>query len=404
MLSTEKLQEIKARFGIIGNADGLNRAISRAYKFAPTDYSLLVIGESGVGKEFFPQIVHQYSNRKHNKYLAVNCGAIPSGTIDSELFGHVKGAFTGAISDHKGYFEEADGGTLFLDEVGELPLETQVRLLRVLETGEYIRVGSSEVRKTNVRVVAATNVNLATAILQKKFRADLFHRLNIPIVVPALRERKDDIPLLFRKFAVDCTEAYHMPQIRLTEDAKIVLMNYPFPGNIRQLKNIVIQICLDASAREITASILKQYLPKEDEKAIACQDDKTFAQERELLYKTLFQLKKEIDELRQLVNTLAEGKPITALAPLPETYLSTHATSPVEEEEIQTAEEVIEEKQPTVTVPHEPQVVTMMENEKELIRQALERNNHSRKLTALELGLSERTLYRKIKNYDLQME
>ncbi len=406
MLSIEKLQEIKARFGIIGNAEGLNRAIERAYRVAPTDYSLLVIGESGVGKEFFPQIIHHYSNRKHNKYLAVNCGAIPSGTIDSELFGHVKGAFTSAIGDHKGYFEEADGGTIFLDEVGELPIETQARLLRVLETGEYMRVGSSEVKKTNVRVVAATNVNLQDAIIKGKFREDLYYRLaTIRIDVPALRERKEDIPILFRKFAVDCTEAHHMPPIRLTDEARALLMNYSFRGNVRQLKNIAIQICMYESAREITAAILAPYLKKEDHKEIVKQGEHSFEQEREFLYKTLFQLKKEIDELRLLLANLQEGKPIAALVPRQEEYIANINTQPLEEEEeIQTAEEVFESdktEEPKVAEEQGKQRRTMVENEQEIIRQALERNNGSRKITAEELGLSERTLYRKIKDYNL---
>ncbi len=405
MLDATKLQEIKQRFGIIGNAEGINRAIERAYLVAPTDYSLLVMGESGVGKEFFPQIIHAFSTRKHARYLAVNCGAIPAGTIDSELFGHVKGAFTGATNDHKGYFEEADGGTIFLDEVGELPMETQVRLLRVLETGEYMRVGSSQVQKTNVRVVAATNVNMQDAIDNNRFREDLFYRLStITIHVPALRDRKEDIPILFRKFAADCTNRYQMPPVRLTDEAKGVLMNYYFRGNIRQLKNITEQICVLEQRREITPEILRQYLPVAEEgKTIALHRSATgdtYSTEREILYKLLFEMKHELDELKRTVADMtaprtANSERRTAhsapLIPLDEPLL-TH--QPIADtEEFQTAEEVQQDDEPTVT--------TLQDFERESIRKALERNNGNRKLACKELGISERTLYRKIKEYNL---
>ncbi len=408
MLDLSKLQEIKQRFSIIGNAEGLNRAIERAYLVAPTDYSLLVMGESGVGKEFFPQIVHAYSPRKHARYLAVNCGAIPEGTIDSELFGHVKGAFTGATNDHKGYFETADGGTIFLDEVGELPLETQVRLLRVLETGEYMRVGSSEVQKTNVRVVAATNVNMQDAIDNGRFREDLFYRLStITIQVPALRDRKEDIPTLFRKFAADCTNRLQMPPIRLTDEAKGVLMNYYFRGNIRQLKGIAEQICLLEQRREITPEILRQYLPvAEAGKSIALHHaGDNYATEREILYKLLFELKHELDGLKRTVAELT-GSPSHSKhqghhAPIVahETPLVTHDSvltphdPTLSTEDFQTVEEVRTDEEPIIS--------TLQDFERESIRKALERHNGNRKAACKELGISERTLYRKIKEYNL---
>jgi transcriptional regulator with PAS, ATPase and Fis domain len=305
------LQAIKMRFGIIGNDEQLMRDIDVAIQVAPTDLSVLITGESGVGKESFPQIIHQFSRRKHGQYIAVNCGAIPKGTIASELFGHEKGAFTGAISDRKGYFAEANGGTIFLDEVGELPLEIQVQLLRILESGEYIKVGSSKVEKTDVRIVAATNLNLQEAISEGRFREDLYYRLNtIPIKVPALRERGDDIVLLFRKFAADFAEKYQMPAIRLTEEAKITLKTYPWPGNVRQLKNVTEQISIVESNREITPDILKKYLPESPIRSGlpmllgADQQNQSFASERELLYKILFDMRKDVNDLKELVNHL----------------------------------------------------------------------------------------------------
>ena len=312
MIKTE-IQNIKLRFGIIGNAEALNRAIDIAMQVAPTDLSVLITGESGVGKETFPQIVHQFSRRKHGQYIAVNCGAIPEGTIDSELFGHEKGAFTGAIGDRNGYFAEANGGTIFLDEVGELPLATQARLLRVLESGEYIKVGSSKVQKTNVRIVAATNVNLTEAIADGRFREDLFYRLNtVPIKIPPLRERGEDITLLFRKFASDFAEKYRMPAIQLTEDAKAMLKAYPWPGNVRQLKNITEQISIIETHREINAPILQNYLPAQPMDARLPMllgakghgGGKTFESEREILYQVLFDMRRDMTELKKLVNTL----------------------------------------------------------------------------------------------------
>ena len=300
------LQNIKQRFGIIGNFEGLNRAIDIAVQVAPTDLSVLITGESGTGKEIFPQVIHSYSTRKHGQYIAVNCGAIPEGTIDSELFGHEKGSFTGASDSRKGYFEVADGGTIFLDEVAELPLSTQVRLLRVLETGEFIRVGSSKVQKTNVRVIAASNVEVPRAIDNGKFREDLFYRLNtVPIKVPALRDRGEDIFLLFRKFAVDFAEKYRMPAIRLDSEAKNILLNYSWPGNVRQLKNITEQISIIENEREIVAINLRNYLPDYGgvklPAIIKKDEDKSFSSEREILYKILFDMKSDMNDLKKLV-------------------------------------------------------------------------------------------------------
>ncbi|MCM1035005.1 MAG: sigma 54-interacting transcriptional regulator [Paludibacter sp.] len=403
-MELQKLQEIKQRFGIIGNSEGLNRAIERAYQVAPTDYSILVTGESGVGKEHFPQIVHSYSLRKHARYIAINCGAIPNGTIDSELFGHVKGAFTGALNDHKGYFEEADGGTIFLDEVGELPLETQVRLLRVLETGEFIRVGSSQPQKTNVRVVAATNLNMQEAIQTGRFREDLYYRLStISIQVPALRDRKEDIPVLFRKFAADCTERYRMPPLRLTDDARQLLMNYYFRGNIRQLKNIAEQICVLEQHREINAQILQQYLPDNEigrtpmlSRSGQASD---YSTEREILYKVLFDMKHEIDELKRIVAAMTNADSTVphnaaqTLVPTSESAAILRTTQPsFDDTQYQQAEEVRAEED----IPN-----PMQHFEKETIRKALERNNGNRKAACREIGISERTLYRKIKEYGL---
>ncbi|MBR1808123.1 MAG: sigma-54-dependent Fis family transcriptional regulator [Paludibacteraceae bacterium] len=395
-MSETKLTEIKQRFSIIGNNQLLNRAIERAYLVAPTDYSLLVVGESGVGKEHFPKIVHAYSARKHEQYIAINCGAIPNGTIDSELFGHVKGAFTGAVGDHKGYFEQADGGTVFLDEVGELPLETQVRLLRVLETGEFIKVGSSQVQKTNVRVVAATNVNLQQAIEEGRFREDLFYRLStITIAVPALRERKEDIPVLFRKFASDCTEKYHMPAVRLTDDATAMLMNYYFRGNIRQLKNIAEQVCVLEQKREINAAILRQYLPDEEQQRslarLTTDDNRNIGTEREIIYKMLFDMKRDIDQLKQVVAQLSAASQHEVIGNQLPTLTTQHEVINAEYTDAQEVSDTETETQP----------LSMQEFERETIRKALERNNGSRKAAAAEIGMPERTFYRKIKEYNL---
>ena len=408
---TDNLQAIKQRFEIIGNHPDLNRAIDVATQVAPTDLSVLITGESGVGKEIFPRIIHAYSARKHAPYIAVNCGAIPEGTIDSELFGHEKGAFTGAVSDRKGYFEVTDGGTIFLDEVGELPLPTQARLLRVLETGEFIRVGSSKVQKTNVRVIAATNLNIPHAVKNGKFREDLYYRLNtIPITIPPLRERKEDIPLLFRKFAAGFAEKYRMPAIRLTEDAVKVLQEFRWPGNVRQLKNITEQISIIEQERSVDATTLRKYIPDNDPMlpTLTSPDktDTSFASEREILYKILFDMKKDMNDLKRLVYDLMQNEPghepiaepttsivLRNLYEAPPTEIKP-PSAPVyihpEEEHIQESEAVIEES------------FSLEEKEKELIVKALEKNHGKRKLAAKDLGIAERTLYRKLKEYNLE--
>lgn len=406
----EDLLAIKQRFEIIGNTPGLNRAINIATQVAPTDLSVLITGESGVGKEIFPRIIHAYSARKHAQYIAVNCGAIPEGTIDSELFGHEKGAFTGAISDRKGYFEVTDGGTIFLDEVGELPLPTQARLLRVLESGEFIRVGSSKVQKTNVRVIAATNLDIPHAVKNGKFREDLYYRLNtIPINIPPLRERKEDIPLLFRKFASDFAEKYRMPAVRLTEDAVLLLQSFRWPGNIRQLKNVTEQVSIIERERSVNADTLRKYIPDNDPMLptlVGGQDrgEASFASEREILYKILFDMKKDMNDLKRLVYNLMQKEPVQEAAQEPTTSLvlrNLYENLPAEikpahapvlthpEEHIQESEAVIEES------------FSIEEKEKELIVKALEKNHGKRKLAAQDLGISERTLYRKLKEYNL---
>lgn len=398
------LQQLKQRFGIIGNAPALNRAIDVALQVAPTDLSVLITGESGVGKEFFPQIIHQNSLRKHGQYIAVNCGAIPEGTIDSELFGHEKGSFTGALADRKGYFEVADGGTIFLDEVGELPLPTQARLLRVLETGEFIKVGSSKVQKTNVRIVAATNVNLVRAVSEGKFREDLYYRLNtVPIIIPPLRERPDDIVLLFRKFASDCANKYRMPAIRLDDEARRLLVSYRWPGNVRELKNVTERISVIEEKRDITADVLRVYLPNLNlekypvlVKSNQETDQKLFNSEREILYQVLFDMKKDVNDLKKLVHDIIGGNLQVPTMPGNETsFTSIHpAAMPskqVNATPIQEAE-TVEEDEP----------MSLEEVEKEMIRKALEKHNGRRKNAAADLKISERTLYRKIKEYNLE--
>jgi len=374
---------IKQRFGIIGQNAQLNRAIEVAVQVAPTELSVLVTGESGVGKEFFPQIIHANSNRKHGPYFAVNCGAIPEGTIDSELFGHEKGAFTDAKAERKGYFEIANGGTLFLDEVGELPLATQVRLLRVLETGEFIRMGASTVQKTNVRVVAATNLNMMQAIQEGRFREDLYYRLNtVEIKMPALRERKDDIPMLFRKFAMDFSEKYRMPAVRLNEEATEMLKSYYWNGNVRQLKNVAEQISVIEHNHDITAETLRKYLPEnERQNALILGGQKNmgsdnFMNERELLYKVLFDMKRDMSEMRQQIKELMGNEPHAEVK-------TDHYANAVE------ADIYAEE------------VNSMDEVEKEMIRKTLEKTGGNRRDAARILGKSERTLYRKIKEYEL---
>ena len=411
------LQSVKQRFGIIGNYIGLNRAIDIALQVAPTDLSVLITGESGTGKEIFPQVIHSYSSRKHGQYIAVNCGAIPEGTIDSELFGHEKGAFTGATDSRKGYFEVADGGTIFLDEIAELPLSTQVRLLRVLETGEFIRVGSSKVQKTNVRVIAASNVDVPVAIENGKFREDLFYRLNtVPIRIPPLKYRGEDILLLFRKFSADFAEKYRMPAIRLGKEAQEVLMNYTWPGNVRQLKNITEQISIIENEREIDADTLKNYVPEYPGVKLPAlfrqHDEKSFSSEREILYKILFDMKSDMNDLKKLVLDLLQhgGSDLAFHEENSRTIKNLFGDSKVEENsipgeedpvveyparpvraEIQDTEEIVEES------------LSLSDKEIEFIKKALEKHNHKRKLAARELGISERTLYRKIKEYDIEM-
>ena len=405
------IQGIKQRFEIIGNSPNLNRAIEVAVQVAPTDLSVLITGESGTGKEIFPQIIHQFSGRKHGKYIAVNCGAIPEGTIDSELFGHEKGSFTGALADRKGYFQEADGGTIFLDEIGELPLSTQVRLLRVLETGEFIKVGSSKVIKTNVRVIAATNLDIPVAIENGKFREDLYYRLNtVPVIMSPLRERPEDIYLLFRKFARDFAEKYRMPPIQLDDEARILLKNYRWPGNVRQLKNITEQISIIEQNRDISAEVLRNYLPVDSSKNLPAlfskSEENTFANEREILYKVLFDMKRDMTDLKKLVLDLMENResPISGDQAqiirklyktesgnfVPDEPAAKHIhLEPVEKENIQDTEEFVEES------------LSIEDKEVELIIKALEKYKGKRKYAAQELGISERTLYRKIKEYDI---
>lgn len=410
------IQQIKQRFSIIGNAPLLNRALEVAAQVAPTDISVLVTGESGTGKEIIPQVIHQLSSRKHGEYIAVNCGAIPEGTIDSELFGHEKGSFTGASGSREGYFQVADGGTIFLDEVAELPMQTQVRLLRVLETGEFIRVGSSKVIKTNVRVVAATNENMNRAIQSGKFREDLLYRLStVPISLPPLRQRKDDIKLLFRKFASDFADKYRMPAIKLTEDAVQVIENYNWPGNIRQLKNLVEQISVIESKREIDAITIQSYLPQAEEQfpsLVSKSSDQDNFSERELMYKFLFDMKSDLNDLKKLVTELIKQGSDFQLDPdqsalinrmyndvIPVTDRSHLLPSAVKSSDFQTESETI------VNDFHEhievEESLSLEDRERELIQKALEKHRGKRKHAAEELGISERTLYRKIKEYNL---
>jgi transcriptional regulator with PAS, ATPase and Fis domain len=406
------IQSIKQRFGIIGNYYGLHRAIDIASQVAPTDLSVLITGQSGTGKEVFPQIIHQFSARKHGSYIAVNCGAIPEGTIDSELFGHEKGSFTGAHESRKGYFEEANGGTIFLDEVAELPLSTQVRLLRVLETGEFIKVGSSKVIKTNVRVIAATNVDLGFEIQEGKFREDLYYRLNtVPIYIPPLKERIEDIPLLFRKFALDFADKYRMPAIALDDKALVMLQKYEWPGNIRQLKNITEQISIIEKVRIINQETLGKYLPDFHEMKLPAlyrtNEAKSFGSEREILYQVLFDMKNDMNDLKKLVLEMikkgtateefiqSNSQIIQKLYTGSDIISSTHTPSKTidinqnDHPHIEDTEEIVEES------------LSISDKEIELIRKALEKHNGKRKNAAQELGISERTLYRKIKEYNI---
>ena len=412
-MNTE-IQNIKQRFEIIGNHSGLDRAIEKAVRVSPTDITVLVTGESGVGKEVFPKIIHQLSHRKHNKFIAVNCGAIPEGTIDSELFGHEKGAFTGATSSRSGYFEVADGGTIFLDEVGELPLTTQVRLLRVLENGEFIKVGSSKVQKTNVRIVAATNLNMDDAISKGKFREDLFYRLStVEIKIPPLRDRNTDIILLFRKFASDFAKKYNMPTVRLDDDAQRILKNYNWNGNIRQLKNITEQLSVLEKERAINGDMISSYLPdpKNNLPALISENksENDFSSEREILYKILFDMKRDLNELKKLTSNIkksnsTESEKIDDIQSLLPRKFNEMKNSNDENDSL--SDDNFEHKNDKYSFAEEiteEETLSLQDKELELIIKALERNNGRRKAAAKELGISERTLYRKIKQYDLEL-
>lgn len=439
-MDTSELQKIKQRYNIVGNSDGLNHALDVALQVAPTDLSVLIIGESGVGKEIIPRVIHDNSPRRREKYFAINCGSIPEGTIDSELFGHEKGSFTGAIGESEGYFGIANKGTIFLDEVGELPIQTQARLLRVLETGEYIRVGGTEIRKTDVRIVAATNVNMRKAVSEGRFREDLYYRLNtIPIQMPALRERGDDILLLFRLFAMQMAEKYRLPKISLSDEAKQIMLKYKWPGNVRQLKNITEQMSVLSREREIDAQTLTQFIPRDEESTQLAtiqkdgKDDHSYASERELLYKILYELRgnvsdlrremnslrKQLDEARQLGGTggyVSPVQPNTQVAPVS----SVPSVSPVSSvppitdlDELQHIRQEIAtggmrgtykpeaEDAEIEEIKEENENLNLSDLSKQMIEKALERNNGNRKKAAEELGISDRTLYRKINKYKL---
>jgi transcriptional regulator with PAS, ATPase and Fis domain len=425
-----ELQNIKARFGIIGNYPALNRALEKSIQVAPTDISVLVIGESGVGKEFIPKIIHSLSHRKHMPYIVVNCGAIPEGTIDSELFGHEKGAFTGATTTRKGYFEVADGGTIFLDEVGELPLQTQVRLLRVLESGEFMKVGSSVVQKTNVRIVAATNVNMMKAIQDGRFREDLYYRLNtVQIDMPPLRERKGDIHLLFRKFAIDFAEKYRMPEVYLTEDGVHYIENYSFPGNIRQLRNLVEQLTVVEQKREITSEALSHYIPMVSNAPMVItqpnqnNNNSDFNNEREIMYKILFDMRSDINDLKTLTSELIKNRGASDLSNQEKTLINRIYTPEPQQTVVPNSLLYFENNNNTPQTPTiisnnaddnyediedieleeaKPESLSLQNNEKDLIIKALEKHKGRRNKAADELGISQRTLYRKIKQYNLE--
>ena len=411
-MNNTELQRIKQRYNVVGNCDALNRALDIALQVAPTDLSVLIVGESGVGKEIIPRIIHDNSPRRREKYFAINCGSIPEGTIDSELFGHEKGSFTGAIGESDGYFGIANKGTIFLDEVGELPLATQAKLLRVLETGEYIRVGGQDIRKTDVRIVAATNVNMRKAVSEGKFREDLFYRLNtIPIQMPPLRDRGEDILLLFRLFAMQMAEKYHLPKITLSEDAKKILLHYKWPGNVRQLKNITEQMSVLSEQREITAEMLTNFIPRDSDTtqlAIIGKDgEHNYESERDILYQILYELRGNVSDLRRDLNNvrkqLEETRALNGaqgFEPLPEEH---HNTIPIPRKhtlsetspsnglvEFADAEEI-----------SEPEILNLSDVGRQMVEKALERNNGNRKKAAQELGISDRTLYRRIKQYGL---
>ena len=410
-MSPKELQAVKQRYGIVGNCDALNRALETALKVARVDLSILIQGENGVGKEVLPRIIHDASARKGEKYLALNCGALPEGTIDSELFGHVEGAFTGSVGRREGYFSAADGGTLFLDEVGELPLQTQVRLLRVLETGEFIPVGSSEVKRTNVRIVAATNVDMQRAIAEGRFREDLYYRLAaVAIHMPALRERGNDIDMLFRKFALEMSERYNMPPVRLDEKAKQMLLQYPWPGNVRQLKNVAESMSVTADEREITPEILERYIPaatvhtlpvlsNTHAPAQIAGQEAHYDEDREFVFKAIGMLRHEIEKLKLEIEDLRQGNAVRTASPqaAPQSFLPYHQEVP--HELVPEAEEFVEDEKTDET--HDGQLPTKDDLERELIRKALIRFNGHRKQAADQIGISERTLYRKIKEYGL---
>ncbi|WP_209388688.1 sigma-54-dependent Fis family transcriptional regulator [Chryseobacterium sp. RR2-3-20] len=430
---SNELQNIKNRFGIIGNFPALNRALEKAIQVAPTDISVLVIGESGVGKEFIPKIIHSESKRKHQPYIVVNCGAIPEGTIDSELFGHEKGAFTGATATRKGYFEVADGGTIFLDEVGELPLQTQVRLLRVLESGEFMKVGSSQIQKTNVRIVAATNVNMMKAIQDGRFREDLFYRLNtVQIDMPPLRERKGDIHLLFRKFAIDFAEKYRMPELELEPSAVHYIENYSFPGNVRQLRNLVEQMTVVERDRKISVEKLAEYIPMDAHLPMVVTQPNTpkqndFGSEREIMYKILFDMRNDINDLKSLTSELIKNRgnsdlsnqeknlisriytpEATPQTASPNSLLYFENNNNVSSQNLQNPtiisnpEDSYEDFEGIEIEENKPESLSLQNNEKDLIVKALEKHNGRRNRAADELGISQRTLYRKIKQYNLE--
>ena len=403
-MKTSELQNIKLRYNIVGNCEALNNAIDVALKVAPIDLSVLIVGESGVGKDILPRVIHDNSPRRREKYFAINCGAIPEGTIDSELFGHVKGSFTGAINDSLGYFGAANKGTLFLDEVGELPMATQARLLRVLENGEYIPVGATEVRKTDVRVVAATNVNIQKAISEGRFREDLYYRLNqVQIQMPPLRDRGEDIVLLFRLFALQMAEKYRMDKVVLTDEAKLMLMRYKWPGNIRQLKSVTEQLSVLSAERQITPEILSRFIPQDQESTqlatIRTESDRSFENEREILYKILFELRSNVNDMRREISTLkkqiedkGDDRPSTSLAA---TQLAPTNFSPLTEDAV--AEEYIEPE-------NEPENLNVNEWSRQALEKALERNGGNRKKAAQEMGISDRTLYRRLKQYGLDKD
>lgn len=435
MITQQEIQSVKNRFGIIGNAPALNHALSVAIQVAPTDLTVLITGESGSGKESFSKIIHALSARKHGNFIAINCGAIPEGTIDSELFGHIKGSFTGAIDDRKGYFETTNGGTIFLDEIGEMPIGTQARLLRVLENGEFIPVGSSKVKKTDVRVVAATNVNLVEAVENGKFREDLYYRLNtVPLIVPPLRERGYDIELLFRKFTTDFAEKYRIQPVELTPNASQLLMNFRFPGNIRQLKNIAEQITILETERQITPEILSKYLPREQSSGLPALlrnlnggTDGGYS-DRELLYKVLFDMRNDVTELKKLVLTMLQTGQLNSdvlhqhseffnnlgkeenlsILPTQPVYVPPQQTNyqpyPVDNQGFVRVEAFPDTRLDVEDISHETEedTLSLEKKEKEMILKALKKNNFKRKYAAQDLGISERTLYRKIKQYDIE--